>query len=77
MSRPPILLKTNDICPDGVRIVIDWGLMKIGASVFVPCVNTEEAKRQLLAIFRKNGWGYKSQCRIEGGKWGIRFWRTK
>jgi len=51
--------------------------MKIGASVFVPCVNTEEAKRQLLAIFRKNGWGYKSQCRIEGGKWGIRFWRTK
>ena len=29
-------LKTHDLNPDGVRIVVDWGAMVVGSSIFVP-----------------------------------------
>ena len=41
------VLKTDDINPDGVRIVIDWPSMVISSSVFVPCINTQLAKQQI------------------------------
>jgi len=51
--------------------------MKIGFSVFVPCVNTEEAIKQASKVFKQKGWEFTSSCCIEDGKWGVRFWRTK
>ena len=41
------VLKVDDLNPDGLRITVDWEDMSVGASIFVPCVNTEKGKEQL------------------------------
>jgi len=49
-------LKSSDISPDGVRIVIDWDAFVVGTSVFIPCVNTRQA---LFDIVSASGIAYK------------------
>ena len=44
------VLKLHDINPDGLRIVVDWGAMVVGSSIFIPCVNTTEAIQQVKKI---------------------------
>ena len=73
MSKVPNL---GDIYPDGVTITVDWDAMEVDMSVFVPCINSEEAKLQADKIARKRGWKVKVQARIEDGKFGVRIWRV-
>lgn len=68
--------KTDDLHPDGVRIVVSWDEMPVGASVFIPCINTEEAKKQIAKIAKNKGWTVQNQIRIEDGRFGVRLWRT-
>jgi hypothetical protein len=68
--------KTYDLHPDGVRIQVNWDKMVIGASVFIPCINTEEAIKQSIKIFADRGWTLDHRVRIEGGNLGLRIWRT-
>ena len=44
------VLRLHDLNPDGVRIVVDWGSMVAGSSVFVPCINTTKALEQVRRI---------------------------
>ena len=67
--------KKNDIDPDGVVITISWENMPVGASIFVPCINTEKASRQIKAITNEKGWEIKQKVKIESGKLGLRVWR--
>lgn len=67
---------TFNLDPDGVTIVVAWGDFVVGSSFFVPCINTSKARRQVKAIAKKLGMGVKTETRIEGGKWGLRVWRT-
>lgn len=69
------IFKKNDLNPDGVRITISWGTMSVGTSIFVPCLNTEKASRQIKAITNEKGWQIKQKVRIEDGKLGLRVWR--
>ena len=68
--------RTDDLQPDGIRIVVDWEQMVVGASIFVPCINTEEVKKQVAKIAKKKGWETKLFTRIEDGRFGVRIWRT-
>jgi hypothetical protein len=68
-------LHFDDLSPDGVRILIDWGKIKVGMSIFVPCVNTVELIAQVQEIADKRLWYMECRPRIENGKWGVRFWR--
>ena len=70
------VLRKYDLNPDGVRVIVDWEDMEIGMSIFVPCVNTEKAKDQIKAFFYTQTWDYLLKVRIEGGKLGVRVWRT-
>ena len=45
------VLKISDLNPDGVRIIVAWDELVVGASVFIPCINTEEAMKQRIIIF--------------------------
>ena len=60
------ILKTNDLSPDGVRIIVNWDDMVTSSSVFILCVNTQAAR----------GWQTESQVRVEDNKLGVRIWRT-
>jgi len=69
------VLRNDDLNPDGVRVIVAWTDMGIGTSVFVPCVNTEEAKKQIKDLFRSKTWKPVIQVRVENSKLGVRVWR--
>ena len=70
------VIKYDDLNPDGVRVVVNWKAMVIGASVFVPCINTVLATKELKRIVGSKGWESETQVRIEDNKLGVRLWRT-
>lgn len=70
------ILKTNDLSPDGVRIIVNWDDMVTSSSVFILCVNTQAAIEQAKKITNARGWQTESQVRVEDNKLGVRIWRT-
>jgi len=70
------MLKTNDIDPDGIKVVVNWDKMVIGASVFVPCINTQKAIDQCKNIFKRKCWQLEIRVIIQDNKLGVRIWRT-
>jgi len=66
----------DDLNPDGICIVINWDKMVIGASFFVPCLNTQKAKEQVTTIAKGKRWQVTIKIVIENDKLGIRIWRT-
>ena len=70
------VLRSHDLAPDGVRIVVDWGAMHVGTSIFIPCINTEKAKKQVKNVLIERGWEFLSKVRIENRYLGLRVWRT-
>ena len=74
-TKNPQILRTSDLCPDGVKITVDWKDMVVGASAFIPCVNTTKAKKQLKIVFGDKKWGFKADIRVENELLGVRVWR--
>jgi len=70
------ILKDYEINPDGVHIHIEWSRFVIGASFFIPCINTDKAIRQITKIVGTMEAQIRYTVRAEGGKWGVRVWRT-
>jgi len=68
--------KIDDLNPDGVKIIVDWERMYVGASVFVPCVNTLRANHQMRKIADLKLWRVAMRTRIENKMFGVRIWRT-
>ncbi len=69
-------LRTYDIAPDGVRVVIDWDKFVVGTSMFIPCINTTLAVRELTKITSDRSQQIISKIIIEKGCLGVRIWRT-
>jgi hypothetical protein len=69
------ILKTYDLSPDGIRIIVNWESMVIGSSVFILSVNTQEALTQIKKIMNLKGWEYQMQIRVEDEKLGVRVCR--
>jgi len=71
-----ITLKLYDVNPDGVRIVVDWGAMVVGSSIFIPCINTNKALQQVKRIcIEELGWEIVVKVVIEKPLSGVRVWR--
>ena len=70
------VLRVYDLNPDGVRVVINWDALVVGASMFIPCINTNQATQQLTTITDKKGWKTTTKVTVESGKLGFRMWRT-
>ena len=56
------ILKSDDLNPDGVRIVVNWDNMVTSSSVFVPCVDAQEAIRQIKNIVKNKRLGRRNAC---------------
>ncbi len=69
-------LRTYDIAPDGVRIVIDWNKFVVGSSMFIPCINTTTAVRQITTITNDKLQQITTKIVVENGLLGVRVWRT-
>ena len=71
-----ITLKLYDVNPDGVRIVVDWGAMVVGSSIFIPCINTNKALQQVKRIcVEELRWEIVAKVVIEKPLSGVRVWR--
>ena len=70
-----ITLKTHDLNPDGVRIVVDWGAMVVGSSIFVPCIDTDKALKQVKRIcVDEMEWDVVARAVISSSHTGVRVW---
>lgn len=70
-----MLLRMDDLNPDGVKITVQWDKLVVGASVFIPCINTEKARTQLKNIAKMKQYETIVKICIENGVWGVRMWR--
>ena len=68
-------MKTDDLNPDKVKVIVEWDKMLVGASVFVPCIDTDKAKQQISKIATLKGWTLETRVRIENEMFGVRIWR--
>jgi len=70
------VLRKDDLNPDGVRIIVKWDDMVTGSSVFIPCINTQEAMRQSAKILVDKDYKTEARVVIENKILGVRIWRT-
>lgn len=69
-------LKIEDLDPDGVLVTINWEIMDVGWSFFLPCLDVEKAQMQLKDVEKLRNWKFKTQTCVENKKLGLRVWRT-
>ena len=75
MIRQKAIDPSSIIAPDKAPIHIAWERFTVGASVFVPCINTTKAIKQIKEITDPSDMQIRYSIRSEGGKWGVRIWR--
>jgi hypothetical protein len=56
--------------------MVEWDALEIGNSVFVPALNHTRLKAQIGVVAARKGMKLYGVPRIEGKKYGMRFWRT-
>lgn len=70
------VVKTYDLIPDGVHIIVEWDRMAVGTSIFVPCINTTKAVQDIKRITAERGWDIELRVCFEKGLQGVRVWRN-
>jgi len=68
-------IHSDSVMPDGLEIVIDWDSFPVNASVFIPSLNTTQLRKEMNQIAANKNIRLVGKELIEGGKWGMRFWR--
>jgi hypothetical protein len=61
----------------GIDFRINWAKFIVGASFFVPCLDTEDAIKQVKRSTKRLRYAVKTQVVIEEGIQGLRVWRIK
>ena len=69
-------IRTTEIAPDGVRILIPWGDILLGESIFIPCIRVDKCQRQVDSAADQFAMTFVGRVRIENGMLGLRLWRT-
>lgn len=66
----------NEISPDGVVFEVDLDRFTVGTSMFIPCINTDKAVRQIKKITKLTSKQLEYRVVIEAEKYGVRIWRV-
>ena len=66
----------NEISPDGVVFEVDLDRFTVGTSMFIPCINTDKAVRQIKKITTLTSKQLEYRVVIEAEKYGVRIWRV-
>ena len=56
---------------------INWSKFIVGASFFIPCLDTETALTELIQVTKRLHFKIKAQVNIDEGVYGLRVWRIK
>ena len=68
--------RKHDLDPDGVRIIVNWNNLLPSMSAFIPCLDTEKAKHQILGVCNDLGYEITLNVVVYRGKLGIRVRRV-
>ena len=71
-----MVLKQDDLNPDGIHIKVNWERMLISYSVFILCINSAAAIKQIKDIAKRKNWKIETRVVIEDDKLGVRAWRV-
>ena len=69
------IVRTFDLCPDGIRIVVPWDKIAVSTSVFIPCLDAPKAVKEFETIASSRGWYVDARIGINKGRYGVRIWR--
>ena len=61
----------------GIDFNINWSKFIVGASFFIPCLDSDIALKQIKRATRRLKFRIKTQVVIERGIQGLRVWRVK
>ena len=61
---------------NGINYEINWTKFKLGRSIFIPCLDAEEAKTVVNTTMDRLGFKVKVKLVIENGFRGLRIWRV-
>ena len=61
----------------GLNFDINWSKFIVGASFFIPCLDTDGAITQIERTTRRLRYKIKIQVVVEKGIQGLRIWRIK
>jgi|TARA_R110000868_G_scaffold7392_3_gene40276 hypothetical protein len=64
-----------NLAPDTIPISVVIKPFVVGASFFLPCIDTTEAKKQAHNLFKKRNITIKTAVVIENERYGVRIWR--
>ncbi len=61
----------------GLNFDINWSKFVVGASFFIPCLDTDGAAIQIKRTVKRLRYKIKIQVVVEKGIQGLRIWRIK
>lgn len=59
----------------GISFEIDWSKFKPGRTFFIPCLDTETAKKEVATVAKRLRYSVEMKVVIEKGVKGLRVWR--
>ena len=61
----------------GLSFRVNWSKFIVGASFFIPCLDTEAALAEVITVTRRLNYKIKSKAVVSDGIYGLRVWRIK
>ena len=61
----------------GISFEIDWAKFKPGRTFFIPCLDLEEAKREVKLVAKRLRYSVEMKGVVENGVKGLRVWRIE
>lgn len=62
---------------EGLPVIVEWHFMVLGASFFIPALDTEPLIAEILVEAKQHRMKLVYKEVVENAKIGIRFWRIK
>jgi len=59
----------------GISFEIDWAKFKPGRTFFIPCLDLEEAKKEVKLVAKRLRYSVEMKGVVENGIKGLRVWR--
>lgn len=69
-------LRSRKMIVEKVSYQVDWAKFKRGTSIFLPCLNPVQAKKDILKVMKRLKFKVVQKVVIQEGIKGVRVWRV-
>lgn len=61
----------------GLSFRVNWAKFKVGASIFIPCLDTDAALAEVIKVTKRLHYKVRHRVAVDEGIYGLRVWRVK